>query len=86
MSASDDDLSVAAGSCLVFVYQTCQGFFCSLCDTLDTTTDFIANQLDSADDLCVSQEQDGTIVGEDAPQWDAGFVLTGDSLPTYDVC
>ncbi|KAK3938882.1 hypothetical protein QBC46DRAFT_355536 [Diplogelasinospora grovesii] len=84
--ASGDSLVIAQNACLTFVYQTCEGFFCSLCDTLSTTTDFIGNQLDSAETLCVSQGQTGTIIGEDAPQWDAGFVYNGDSLPTYDVC
>ncbi|KAJ9143364.1 hypothetical protein NKR23_g6694 [Pleurostoma richardsiae] len=84
---SNDDVAVAAGSCLVFAYQTCQGFFCSLCETLTTTTDFVGNQLATAEALCVAAGgQDGTVVGEDAPQWDAGFVYAGEGLPTYDVC
>ena len=73
-------------ACLVFSFRTCQGFFCSLCGTLSTSTDFIGNQLDTVDILCVSNGQVGTIVGEDVPQWDAGFTYVGASLPIYDVC
>lgn len=85
--ASDDEsLVLSSGTCLSFVYQTCEGYFCALCSTISTNTDFIGNQLDSAEDLCVAGGQDGSIIGEDAPEWDAGFVRSGDSLPTYDVC
>jgi hypothetical protein len=77
---------VNANACLTFVYKTCKGFFCALCETLATTTDFIGNQLDSAEALCVADGAPGTIVGEDTPQWDAGFVRAADGLPTYDVC
>ncbi|EOO00277.1 hypothetical protein UCRPA7_4193 [Phaeoacremonium minimum UCRPA7] len=70
----------------MFSYQTCEGFFCSLCETLQTNTDFIGNQLSTAEALCVSNGDAGTVVGEDPPQWDAGFVYTGNGLPTYDVC
>ncbi|KAI1341693.1 hypothetical protein F5Y15DRAFT_344780 [Xylariaceae sp. FL0016] len=84
--AAQQSLSVAANACLVFQYGTCWGFFCSLCQQLTTTTDFIGNQLASVESLCVAGGQVGTIVGEDAPQWDAGFVYQGKSLPTYDVC
>jgi len=77
---------VAANSCLVFSFRTCQGFFCSLCTTLGTTTDFIGNQLDTIDALCLGSGQVGTIVGQDPPQWDAGFTYQGDGLPSYDVC
>ncbi|KAK4460108.1 hypothetical protein QBC42DRAFT_288816 [Cladorrhinum samala] len=83
---SGDDLIVSANSCLVFTYRTCQGFFCSLCQTLSTSTDFIGNQLDTVDALCVENGQTGSIVGEDAPQWDAGFTYAGEGLPSYDVC
>ena len=62
--ASNDDLIVTANSCLVFSYQTCEGFFCSLCETLQTNTDFIGNQLSTAEALCVSNGDAGTVVGE----------------------
>lgn len=84
--ASDETLVVNANSCLTFAYGSCQGFFCSLCETLATTTAFVGNQLDSAEALCVADGSTGTVVGEDPPQWDAGFVNVGDGLPTYDVC
>lgn len=84
--STNDTLVVSAGSCLTFSYRTCEGFFCSLCQQLTTTTDFIGNELDTAEALCVTNSQAGTIVGEDAPQWDAGFIYAGQSLPTYDVC
>jgi hypothetical protein len=83
---SDDTVVVSANSCLTFVYKSCQAFFCSLCDTLATTTDFVGNQLDSAEVLCVADGSPGTVVGQDPPQWDAGFVNVGDALPSYDVC
>ncbi|KAK3343510.1 hypothetical protein B0T25DRAFT_300949 [Lasiosphaeria hispida] len=84
--ASATELVVAPASCLVFAYGSCQGFFCSLCSMLATSTDFIGSQLDLADALCVSNGQAGTIVGEEAPQWDAGFVRSGTGLPGYDLC
>ncbi|KAK3320420.1 hypothetical protein B0T19DRAFT_240376 [Cercophora scortea] len=84
--ASNDDLEVTANACLLFSFGTCQAFFCSLCTTLATTTDFIGNELDTLDALCLDNGQVGTIVGQDAPQWDVGFTYAGDSLPTYDVC
>lgn len=77
---------VTAGSCLTFSYKACPGFFCSLCVTLNTTTDFIGNQLDNAEALCEDNNQAGSILGQDPPQWEAGFTYAGDSLPTYDVC
>jgi hypothetical protein len=77
---------VAKNQCLTFIYQTCKGFFCALCQTLSTTTDFIGNQLDSAEFLCVSNGQAGAVVGESAPQWDAGFVYATNGLPSYNVC
>ncbi|OIW25693.1 hypothetical protein CONLIGDRAFT_717405 [Coniochaeta ligniaria NRRL 30616] len=83
---SDETLVVNANSCLTFVYQSCQGFFCALCETLATTTDFVGNQLDSAEALCVADGSTGTVVGQDPPQWDAGLLNVGDGLPTYDVC
>ncbi|KAH9893784.1 hypothetical protein F4778DRAFT_784276 [Xylariomycetidae sp. FL2044] len=81
-------LSVAENACLLFQYGTCWGFFCSLCATLTTTTDFIGSQLSTADLLCIDNGgQVGTVVGEDAPQWEAGFVYEGSDLPSYsDVC
>ncbi|KXX82002.1 hypothetical protein MMYC01_201503 [Madurella mycetomatis] len=84
--SSSDELIVTANACLVFSFRTCQGFFCSLCETLSTTTDFIGSQLDTVDALCVENGQAGAIVGEDPPQWDAGFTYAGAPLPTYDVC
>lgn len=77
---------IAPNSCLVFSYGTCQGFFCSLCVELETSTQFIGSQLDTVDALCVEGGQAGTIVGEDTPQWDAGFTYAGQGLPTFDVC
>jgi hypothetical protein len=53
---------------------------------MQTTTDFIANQLNTAEALCVSGGKDGTIVSERLPQWDAGYVHSTEGLPTYDVC
>ncbi|KAI0019799.1 hypothetical protein F4780DRAFT_405904 [Xylariomycetidae sp. FL0641] len=80
-------LTVTARSCLTFSFGTCQGFFCSLCQQLSTSTDFVGSELDTANDLCVSGGQAGTVVGDSAPQWSAGFVYAGRSLPTYnDVC
>lgn len=84
--STDDELIIAANSCLVYSYKTCQAFFCSLCQTLDTTTQFIGSQLDTVDALCVENGQAGTIVGEAAPQWDAGFTYAGQGLPSFDVC
>ncbi|KAK4149665.1 hypothetical protein C8A00DRAFT_37726 [Chaetomidium leptoderma] len=84
--STDDEIIIAANSCLVYSYRTCQAFFCSLCRTLDTSTQFIGSQLDTVDALCVENGQAGTIVGEDAPQWDAGFTYAGKGLPTFDVC
>ncbi|KAB5585224.1 hypothetical protein GE09DRAFT_19065 [Coniochaeta sp. 2T2.1] len=84
--SSGETLVVNANSCLVFSYKTCQGFFCSLCETLATTTDFVGNQLDSAEALCVADGQPGTVVGTDPPQWDAGLLRVGEGLPSYDVC
>ncbi|KAK4645084.1 hypothetical protein QC761_311370 [Podospora bellae-mahoneyi] len=86
VSSSNDLLIVSASSCLVFSFGTCQAFFCSLCTTLTTDTNFIADQLDIVDALCVEGGQTGSIVGEDAPQWDAGFTYAGAGLPFYDVC
>lgn len=84
--SSSDELIITANACLVFSFGTCQGFFCSLCETLSTTTDFIGSQLDTVDALCVENGQAGAIVGEDPPQWDAGFTYAGAPLPMYDVC
>lgn len=84
--STDDEIIIAANSCLVYSYKTCQAFFCSLCSTLDTSTQFIGSQLDTVDALCVENGQAGSIVGEDAPQWDAGFTYAGQGLPTFDVC
>lgn len=77
---------VQARACLTFNYQTCQGFFCALCETLAVTSDFIANQLDQVEFLCVADGKAGAIVGENAPQWSAGFVRAGNGLPSYNVC
>ncbi|KAL2265863.1 hypothetical protein VTJ83DRAFT_6963 [Remersonia thermophila] len=86
LRASDDEFILAPNSCLAFSYRTCQGFFCSLCEPLLTSAQFISDQLDMVDALCVEDGQAGTIVSEDAPQWDAGFTYTGRPVPTYDVC
>ncbi|ORY64277.1 uncharacterized protein BCR38DRAFT_342643 [Pseudomassariella vexata] len=83
---ANQNLIVTANSCLLFQYNSCWGFFCALCSQLTTSTDFIGNQLSSAESLCIENGQDGTIVGEDAPQWEAGFIYQGDGLPSYDVC
>ncbi|KAI1139483.1 hypothetical protein F5Y05DRAFT_323988 [Hypoxylon sp. FL0543] len=84
--ALDQPITIASNACLTFQYGTCWGFFCSLCETLSTDTSFIGNQLISAEALCVANGQIGTIVGNDAPQWQAGFVYEGAGLPDYDVC
>ncbi|KAI1204543.1 uncharacterized protein F4807DRAFT_465570 [Annulohypoxylon truncatum] len=84
--ALDQAITVASNACLTFQYGTCWGFFCSLCQTLSTDTTFIGNQLISAEALCVANGQIGTIVSQDAPQWQAGFVYQGAGLPDYDVC
>ncbi len=40
-----------------------QGFFCSLCQTLETDTTFIGNQLNTAEDLCIAQGgKAGTVI------------------------
>ncbi|GAP90140.2 hypothetical protein SAMD00023353_0204060 [Rosellinia necatrix] len=86
--ASNQALVIAPGACLLFQYSTCWGFFCSLCERLGTDTNFIASQLTTAQTLCVSGGSAGTIVGEDAPQWEAGFIRANGQLPNYagDVC
>ncbi|KAI0456037.1 hypothetical protein F5B21DRAFT_169464 [Xylaria acuta] len=86
--ASDQALVIAPGACLLFQFSTCWGFFCSLCERLGTDTDFIGSQLQTAQTLCVSGGAAGTIVGEDAPQWEAGFIRANGQLPNYadDVC
>jgi hypothetical protein len=84
--ATSQDYLFDANTCITFSFGTCQAFFCSLCETLATSSSFIGSQLDTVAALCVDNGQAGTIVGEDVPQWDAGFVRTGQSLPTYDVC
>ncbi|KAI1095256.1 hypothetical protein F5B19DRAFT_372259 [Rostrohypoxylon terebratum] len=84
--ALDQAITIASNACLTFQYGTCWGFFCSLCQTLSTDTEFIGNQLISAEALCVANGQVGTIVSRDAPQWEAGFVYQGAGLPNYDVC
>jgi len=83
---TNQTLVMSANSCVTFGYESCKGFFCSLCTTMSVTTDFVGNQLSSAESLCVANGQSGTVVGQDPPQWDAGFVYDTDSLPTYDVC
>ncbi|KAI1408184.1 hypothetical protein F5Y13DRAFT_113994 [Hypoxylon sp. FL1857] len=84
--ALDQSITVASNACLTFQFGTCWGFFCSLCETLTTDTTFIGNQLISAEALCVANGQIGTVVSNDAPQWQAGFVYQGAGLPDYDVC
>ncbi|KAA8630646.1 hypothetical protein SMACR_08714 [Sordaria macrospora] len=84
--SSNQDLIVTANACLLFTYRSCQAFFCSLCTTISTSTDFIGNQLDTLEALCVENGQIGTIVGEGSDGWDVGFVSPGSGLPSYDVC
>lgn len=84
--ALDQSLTITANACLLFQSGTCWGFFCSLCEQLTTDTTFVANQLVTAEALCVAGGQIGTVVGTDAPEWQAGFVYNGGSLPNYDVC
>jgi len=84
--AADQLLAVSPRACLLFQYGTCWGFFCSLCQQLSTDTDFIGNQLSTAQTLCVQGGSAGTVVGEGEPQWEAGFIRSGGSLPNYDVC
>ncbi|KAI1762753.1 hypothetical protein GGR53DRAFT_521432 [Hypoxylon sp. FL1150] len=84
--ALDTPLIITPNSCLLFQFNTCWGFFCSLCEQLSTDTNFVANQLISTEALCVAGGQSGTIVGTDTPEWEAGFLYQGSSLPTYDVC
>ncbi|KAK3396808.1 hypothetical protein B0T20DRAFT_500225 [Sordaria brevicollis] len=87
VSSSNQDLIVTANSCLSFTYRSCQAFFCSLCTTISTSTDFIGNQLDTLEALCVENGQVGTIVGgEGGEGWDVGFLRVGGGLPGYDVC
>ncbi|KAI1278518.1 hypothetical protein F5Y07DRAFT_397544 [Xylaria sp. FL0933] len=88
VQAADQGIVIAPGACLLFQFNTCWGFFCSLCQRLGTSTDFIGSQLETAQTLCVSGGAAGTVVGEDAPQWEAGFVHSGGVLPNYagDVC
>ncbi|KAI0485832.1 hypothetical protein F4859DRAFT_397382 [Xylaria cf. heliscus] len=86
--ATNQALVIAPGACLLFQYSTCWGFFCSLCERLGTDTNFIGSQLSTAQTLCVSGGAAGTIVGEDAPQWEAGLIHSNGQLPNYsgDVC
>ncbi|KAI0107025.1 hypothetical protein GGR51DRAFT_559713 [Nemania sp. FL0031] len=86
--ATNQALVVASGACLLFQFGTCWGFFCSLCQQLGTDTNFIGSQLSTANTLCVSKGSAGTIVGEAAPQWEAGFIRANGTLPNYagDVC
>ncbi|KAI1428434.1 hypothetical protein F5Y12DRAFT_731734 [Xylaria sp. FL1777] len=85
---TDQGVIIAPGACLLFQYNTCWGFFCSLCQRLGTDTNFIGSQLTTAQSLCVSGGAAGTIVGEDAPQWEAGLIHSSGVLPNYagDVC
>ncbi|TGJ85343.1 hypothetical protein E0Z10_g3384 [Xylaria hypoxylon] len=86
--ASNQATVIAPGACLLFQFSTCWGFFCSLCQQLGTDTDFIGSQLKTAQTLCVNGGSAGTVVGEDAPQWEAGFIRANGQLPNYagDVC
>ncbi|KAK6845284.1 hypothetical protein PG995_015394 [Apiospora arundinis] len=84
--ASKQDFILNEGTCLAFSSGTCTGYFCSLCGQLTTHTDFIASQFESVQGLCVEGGQAGTIVGEDAPQYETGFLRAGSGVPTYDVC
>ncbi|KLU92005.1 hypothetical protein MAPG_10952, partial [Magnaporthiopsis poae ATCC 64411] len=84
--AANQDILIPTNACVTFEFNTCRGFFCSLCTNLRVSTDFIGNQLLTVDTLCVAGGQAGTVVGTQPPQWDAGFVRVGTGLPTYDVC
>ncbi|KAL8409493.1 hypothetical protein RB594_007797 [Gaeumannomyces avenae] len=84
--AANQDILIPTNACVIFEFGTCRGFFCSLCTNLRVNTNFIGNQLLTADTLCVSNGQAGTAVGTEPPQWDAGFVRAGAGLPSYDVC
>ncbi|KAI1803137.1 hypothetical protein F4811DRAFT_357157 [Daldinia bambusicola] len=84
--ALDQPLIIASNACLLFQFGTCWGFFCALCQQLSTDTNFVGNQLVSAEALCVAGGQAGTLVSPDRPQWEAGFIYQGGSLPTYNVC
>ncbi|KAI0445647.1 hypothetical protein F4803DRAFT_506826 [Xylaria telfairii] len=86
--ATNQALVIAPGACLLFQFGTCWGFFCSLCERLGTDTNFIGSQLSTAQTLCVNGGAAGTVVGEDAPQWEAGFIRANGQLPNYagDVC
>lgn len=86
VGSTGTDLVVVQNSCLVFAFGTCQGFFCSLCETLSTSTEFISSQLDLVDALCVSDGKTGAIVGEEPPQYSVGFVRSGSPLPSFDTC
>lgn len=86
MQASNQDFILNEGTCLAFTFSTCTGYFCSLCGQLATHTDFIASQFESVQGLCVEAGQAGTIVGEDAPQYETGFLHAGSGVPTYDIC
>ncbi|KAK8039037.1 hypothetical protein PG993_007448 [Apiospora rasikravindrae] len=86
VQASNQDFILNEGTCLAFTFSTCTGYFCSLCGQLATHTDFIASQFESVQGLCVEGGQAGTIVGEDAPQYETGFLRAGSGVPTYDVC
>ena len=86
MLSTKQDSVIDANACFTYVFGTCQGFFCSLCGKLATNTDYIGNQLQSAQLLCVTNGQAGTLVGDRPPQWQAGFVRTGNAFPTYNVC
>ncbi|KAK7920950.1 hypothetical protein PG985_008972 [Apiospora marii] len=86
VQASNQDFILNEGTCLAFTFSTCTGYFCSLCGQLATHTDFIASQFESVQGLCVEAGQAGTIVGEDAPQYETGFLRAGSGVPTYDVC
>ncbi|KAI1381080.1 hypothetical protein F4677DRAFT_440297 [Hypoxylon crocopeplum] len=84
--ALDTPLIIAPNACLLFQYSTCWGFFCALCSQLSTDTGFVGNQLISAEALCVANGQIGTVISIDSPQWEAGFIYQGSSLPQYEVC
>ncbi|KAK7977728.1 hypothetical protein PG996_003781 [Apiospora saccharicola] len=86
VQTSNQDFILNEGTCLAFTFSTCTGYFCSLCGQLATHTDFIASQFESVQGLCVEAGQAGTIVGEDAPQYETGFLRAGSGVPTYDVC
>lgn len=65
---------------------TCRAFFCSLCGTLGTSTDFLTNQLNILQGVCLPSGRGGAVVGEGASGWQAGFGHVNGTLPFYEIC